>query len=414
MNAHAYLYESDHGTPETDFSWDDLTGDHLTAGGTGHIGAAPGGSNTFPTDGRSAKALSGCPALREWLLCGGYDTVRLPLFAGAAFEDYRDLALRVLSLLPTAELIFAEGSDARAVALFGSAEGFEDAPADSAEPTPRRKADPKLEELGTCLSLLRQPEASGRVEARLAHLAKTAATPLTPAQSQIAAMAGHSDEAMLLREGAMAANAMIPAAGGGLGAGLHLGFGYVLSHWTGGRPPAQGVVSPALRYHLGQVPSACGHAPLASCDLPGTDAPGSGRVPIDPTPGKVLKHEHVHALFASNDGQVRVAMGGLRVAGHGDQHIYMTTANPSLLVPGAFCFNEAWQFLGMTVAGYAPGSVTELSTNAVAVLRTTALWDDLVGRADLGCGTAAQTLADIAMRPRRLRRPVSRQAVASA
>ncbi|MEM1234510.1 MAG: hypothetical protein AAGH70_10315, partial [Pseudomonadota bacterium] len=251
-------------------------------------------------------------------------------------------------------------------------------------------------ELAACLATLQAPEAGSRIEARLEHIRRNAAAPLSAATLNTAR--GQCSEALVLRRGAIAANAVIPGTASGLGDGIHLGEGYVLRKWNRRGQETQGMGSSVLGFHLARTE--LGTPPLnpTASDLP-------GEVRLDPRPGKVLKHEAVHALFVGKDRQVRVAMGALRVAGHRGQHAYMTTANRAISEATLFCFNESWQFVGMAVRQVASVHLDMRGECAFAILRPTAIWDDLVARADLGCGASADMLSAMA-RPQM--RPVNR------
>ncbi|MEM1374387.1 MAG: hypothetical protein AAGF78_08405 [Pseudomonadota bacterium] len=238
-------------------------------------------------------------------------------------------------------------------------------------------------ELASCLATLHAPEASSRIEARLEHIRRNAAAPLSA--TTLHAARGQCNEALVLRRGAISANAIIPGSASGWGDGIHLGGGYVLRRWSGRGQDTEGLGSTVLNFHLART--APESAPVGShnADLP-------GEVRFDPRPGKVLKHETAHALFVGEDRQVRVAMSALRVVGHRGQHVYVTTAIRGVSGATLFCFNESWQFVGLGTGHVSSEHLDTRGEKAFAILRPTAIWDDLVARADLGCGRSADAL----------------------
>ncbi|MEM6728180.1 MAG: hypothetical protein AAF618_06750 [Pseudomonadota bacterium] len=382
MNAHASPRPScaANASEEPDFVWADIEEDGRAASGTAHLVSGSVEASTKPTflaGSYGPGDLAGCALLREWLISGNFERLTIPDFRDATFYDYRDLALSLMSAAPGLRLIFnAQAPSApyrRAALRWNDAEDEEPAlPGFIPPSTPGRDL---TDDLRRAAATLRQPEEPHRVAQRLAHLRKAAAAPAretaTPAES----------DALMLRKGADAANALIPGNPAAPAPGLHLGSGIVLR--PASTPPlAESVGSPALGYQITRT----GNGAVRHVE---------GAARLDPAPGKVLKHESMHALLVARDGRVRVAMGALRVAGHTAHHIFATAPQPHLCAAGLFCFNEAWQFVGLTVQAFAPDAVEGLPAQPAALLRATAIWDDLVARADLGCARSADLLRDL-------------------
>lgn len=382
------VYELDPGSRREDFRWGDIASDDRFEGGTGTICKTAFRTEraTFALGHHTVLEAAESGALREWLLSGRFETVAIPHVPGAVFEDYRALAMAILSILPDATLAFPEGSGDPGLKKAAGMWGPEaKTPHSQMTPVTERLAD----EVTECLADIQAPEHPTRIEARLARMRRIALTAgyARPGTELVEVAKGYSSEAQVLRRGAIAANAMIPGAAARRGDGLHLGHGYVLRRWQERGASKEGLGSAALGFHLertSELESAC---PAPRIDLP-------GEVQLDPGPGKVLKHEATHALFVASDGQVRVAMGALRVVGHGEKHLYMTCQEDGLSRDTLFCFNEAWQFIGLSIATYPAGTTQDKAV--MAVLTPTAIWDDLVARADLGCGSAADALNRLA------------------
>ncbi|MEM6479155.1 MAG: hypothetical protein AAF841_07445 [Pseudomonadota bacterium] len=396
MNMQTHAYGSEALAPLTDFTWAELADDPRQTfprgqitGNIIHDAECP----AYLAGGKTAAELASDGALREWLLSHCFDEVHIGAFEDAGFEAYRDLAMAVASTLPRATLSFdtalTEGLRARLAALFAQ----EHTPMRAKSPSPGRNcAEHQIErELSTCLANLRKPEKIDRIEARLSHIRRRAKVPTRAALTTLTEGVGHLEAKDALRKATRAANAIVPGHPGICAAGLNLGKGFVLSPWMPGssRQDAQErqFGSPSLGYQLSRASLS------EESSLPPSGLPLQTSVILDPRPGKALKHEPVHALFVSEDGEVRLATEAFRILGHGAQHCYLGASDESLLDKGIFCFNEAWQFLGMSTRVLASNAaLPKPFTGALAILRTHALWNELVGRADIGCLAAADAL----------------------
>lgn len=382
MAAFATAHQARSVAPLEDFRWEELVDDmrFQSAPGFVSLGAEQTSRSVFAVTQVSAEALADGAAFREWLLSGGFSTVELPLFPAPTFEGYRELAMAILATLPDTKLIFPAAEDhsglAKAARMWGGA--LEDT-----APTLNTETSPLAAEMTACLDTMEAPEDPQRIEERLAHIRRNALQ--RSSMGHIEDAKGHSSQADILRLGAIAANAIIPGFAARFGDGISFGRGYVLRHWQGRGLAREELVSDVLGFHLART----GHEDTP-CNGAGHEP--AGEVPFDPSRGAILKHEPVHGLFVT-DGQVRVAMGALRVAGHGEKHLYITCEDGALPETTIFCFNESWQFVGMSVDRFAP---TAGHKAALAVLTPLAIWDDLVARADLGCGKAADALNDLA------------------
>ncbi|MEM8591026.1 MAG: hypothetical protein AAGF13_00720 [Pseudomonadota bacterium] len=407
MNAHADLNKNGPVHEPADFTWAEISYDARFGATRGRIthSADDQATPTFLTKGSSPTDLAEAPALREWLMSGGFEEVALPAFRKARFQDYRALAMAIFAVLPEVNLIWPtlpqDDALERAAALWGAQTAARPAPIFAPEGP---KADGANEanmtrEIEASLRLLQHPESTRRIEAKLRHLRKTAAEPAATAFEEDAQA---SFEAESLKRGGLAANALIPASTPPHQMGLHVGSGYVLRPLlSGSADEPESITCERLGYSLSRT----GHVEMSVFEA---RRQATSVAELEPRPGKVLKHEIVHALYTAKDRKMRVALGGLRVVGHGRRHIYMVSETGDALEPGAFCFNDGWQFVGMVVRTFGSGAIEGTGKPVVAVLRTSAVWDDLVARADLGCGRSANALSELARRLTRYgsRRPV--------
>ena len=337
---------------------------------------------------------------QQWLLCHGFTEVSLPVWAKADYWEWRDLVLTARAMLPGVLITIGGPSSPEPCAelrrlatqwpdevrLLGARERREVANAKKARAKDEPEGSPSRQKLVAGLTEvvdnLRKPEPSDRVEAKLAHLREGISSSGVDAESQLGQVAGHFKDSHILRMGAAAANSVIPGSGKS-GAGLHIGSGFVLRPWSSDFSRSSGLGCGRAGFHLMQV--ATDIAPIG-----GNNA--ARHVAFDPRPGKMLKHEHAHALFVGVDGRVRVASSALTALGQNESHLFLATENPAAKKEGSFYFNESWQFIGMGVDVIEPDEVNGLSRPAVVVLRTGAIWEILVGLADIGSGPAADAL----------------------
>ncbi|MEM9436220.1 MAG: hypothetical protein AAGA15_04200 [Pseudomonadota bacterium] len=349
----------------------------------GHVGTGVSDDVHCFASSKSAFDLAEDGCFREWLLSGGFDLVVLPDW-DADFWDYREVISFILANLPDAEVIVRNAKlQARLAALWPDQIGAvstSEKPhlvsvCEGADAYEAPEVSVDMEELNTVWSERQLPESPSRVEARLGHLRASAARPHPDSVSSVPVLFGHHDAADLLGQGAAAANAVIPEARLSDPAGLHFGGGYVLSAGAAGEE--------YVLKHV-DIPEFAARKTADSATM---------EVPVDPRPGKILKHETAHALYVGQDGRVCVAMSGLKMLGTGTRHMYFAT-DCSVFVPatGCFVFNESWRFVGIGVAA-APTPTGQ--GVAIAVLRTGALWGDLVQQADLGNDFAAEALSQL-------------------
>ena len=348
----------------------------------------------------SPAGLADSGRFQQWLLCHGFAEVSLPVWAKADYWEWRDLILTIRAMLPGIRISIGGPTSPEPctelhrlatqwpdeVRLLGKRDLLASGKVRNTRAggklgnTPSRQK--LVAELTKVVENLRRPEPSDRVEAKLAHLREGISSSGIDAESQIGQVAGHFKDSHILRMGAAAANSVIPGSGKA-GAGLHIGSGFVLRPWSSDFSKSSGLGCARAGFHLMQV--ATDIAPIG-----GNNA--ARHVAFDPRPGKMLKHEHAHALFVGEDGRVRVASSALTALGQNESHLFLATENPAAQKEGSFYFNESWQFIGMGVDVIEPDEVNALSRPAVAVLRTGAIWEILVGLADIGSGPAADAL----------------------
>ena len=110
MTAFATMSDFQAAAPRHDFCWAEVAQDARFQTGPGVISATARGTSAsiFATFGKSLSAGADDPALREWLLSGGFATVEVPKCPDAEFAAYRDLSMAILSALPDADLLFPE------------------------------------------------------------------------------------------------------------------------------------------------------------------------------------------------------------------------------------------------------------------------------------------------------------------
>jgi len=393
----------------TDLTWaEQIGGLDAAAPKVGRVLRAPVAAETcgsqFVTSADGPEALAMCGRFREWMLSGGFSTVALPHWDGATIWAYREAVSLILAMLPESTVTFEPAAQSIALRLqriwpncvrthrdpalplrCGPVAVAEDAPTGA----PVNDTQTCLEELTRALSEFRSPELPSRVEARLVHLRESAAAPLVRRSGALAKAPHHADAAYMFGLGAEAANAVIPQATSPFGAGLHLGGGYVLTPACGPAGPSSG------GYTLSQVTTDTPEDQEAPAPLIGLLR---SPVAVDPRPGKVLKHETAHALFVGEHGRVCVALSTLRMIGRGARHNYFQdTGAVQLPSAGCFIFNESWKFVGLGCHRFPPKAARGQRGPVIAALRTGAIWDDLVIRADLGSAEAADALAHLAL-----------------
>ncbi|MEM9350433.1 MAG: hypothetical protein AAGA47_09240 [Pseudomonadota bacterium] len=349
----------------------------------GYIGMCGTGHSHRFASGKGPYDLAEDGRFREWLISGAFDLLVFPDWV-ADFWAYRELVSCILAHLPEAEVIVRDTAlETELSALWPKQvstvprmkKEFFVSVCEGARTYEAPPASVDLDELRTVWDKRQSPEDTWRIEARLRHLRASAARPIQRPSVRRPVPTGHHDAAELFGQGAAAANAVIPEARPGWQAGLHLGRGYVLGPGEGGS-----------EYALTHVTSAEVDDRLADRGMP-LD------VVVDPRFGKVLKHETAHALFLSDEGRVCVAMSGLRMLGTGARHMYFAADRGLTLPPSAcFVFNESWKFVGM---GVAAAPTPDGNNPAIAVLRTGAIWSDLVHQADLGSSFAAGALMQL-------------------
>ncbi|MEM1237593.1 MAG: hypothetical protein AAGI10_11520 [Pseudomonadota bacterium] len=354
-----------------------------------------------------------CPAelseggcFQEWLQSFGFSEIRLPDWEDADYWAWRDLVLTVLALAPNIRIAiestaFSEGRSildriksqwpaeiiiGRDTGVSGSGSGLnQDQKSAGSLDGPYGGKDSRcalLEVVEKADRDFRKPEPTERIEAKLALLRERVSAASVAPKDQLNEITGNHIDTGVLRQSAIAANSVIPGSRAA-DAGLHIGAGYVLRPWTDSLSNARGVSCGRAGYHL---------MPIATDIIPRGKHGRSGHVVLDPREGKVLKHERVHALFVGETKQVRFATAALTVLGTTDRHILLSTQNTAARGKGTFYFNESWQFIGMGVDQVEPDELPSLSNPVVAVIRTRAIWDDLVAMADRGSVSAADAL----------------------
>ncbi|MEO0664299.1 MAG: hypothetical protein AAFY97_01050 [Pseudomonadota bacterium] len=293
---------------------------------------------------------------REWLLHHRFDVLSINTWEGADFAELRALVLAILALSPGIRIVFRGPPGP---AFKKSAETWPDQVSigSVSEPLPLHVAAPRAavrdtraareeSELRDVMDEIAVPDIVERVELKMIH-------------------AREECDGEPTRPWMDLDNALLPDLSGTGPAGLHLGDGLVL----------RAVPSSPSRFEITR--------------LPGLEAGMEAKsVRFDPRPGKALKHERVLGL--SQSGRV-TTVSELRVIGHGAHHIFMRSGNEAADVVGvgSFVFSEGGKLLGVVTEHHAAlGQI-------FSVLRTGAMWDDLVTRADLGCAQSADTLQQL-------------------
>ncbi|MEL6608819.1 MAG: hypothetical protein AAFO93_07900 [Pseudomonadota bacterium] len=219
-----------------------------------------------------------------------------------------------------------------------------------------------------------EPESGERIVARLGHLRRTGLAPATDIHVlEDAAAPIRSRDRAFMRLAHQVMRALVPVDGVTGDLGLHLGAGVALGIDVG-------------THQLRIVPDAV-RPPGAAQVL--------ARVALNIRTGKVLKHEHISGITATppeaSKAEPALSVRAARVLGHDARALWLAAESADLSI-GSFLFNEAWQFVGVVRAVHSvlhQGRVLRV----LEAVRTSAVWDDLVAMADLGCARSADALA---------------------